>query len=56
MVEIQQLTYQAEKKKRATVQQTIGITDNVAVHQRVHYRPVYALQYILQSLPPIGVN
>ena len=29
------LTYQAEKK-RAIVQQTIGITDNVAVHQCVH--------------------
>ena len=40
----------SRKKKRAIVQQTIGITDNVAVHQCVHYRPVYALQYILQSL------
>ena len=38
------------RKKWAIVQQTIGITDNVAVHQCVHYRPVYALQYILQSL------
>ena len=29
-----------KQKKRAIVQQTIGITDNVAVHQYVHYRPV----------------
>ena len=42
-----------QKKKRAIVQQTIGITDNVAVHECVHYRLVCALQYTLQSL---GVN
>ena len=38
------------RKKWAIVHQTIRITDNVAVHQCVHYRPVYALQYVLQSL------
>ena len=42
---VQQPTYQAEKK-RATVQQTIGITDNVADNVAVHYRPVYAIYCI----------
>ena len=39
---VQQLTYQAEKK-RAIVQQTIWITDSVAIymmHQCAHYRPI----------------
>ena len=30
----------SRKKKQAIVQQTIGITDSVAVHQCVHYRPL----------------
>ena len=35
---VQQLTYQAEKKKKewAIVQQTVGITDNVAACINVH--------------------
>ena len=39
-----------QEKKQAIEQQIIGITDNVAVHQYVRYRLVYALQYVLQSL------
>ena len=32
-----------KKSGLSIVQQTIGITDNVAVHQCVHYRPLYPL-------------
>ena len=45
------------EKKRAIVQQTIGITDNVDVHQYVHYRPACICTTVYTAeLMGLGVN